>query len=221
MPSVSPPVGFEAVDTTIAIEIRENTTLLLVRHGQSTWNAEGRWQGQADPPLSSFGRQQAAAAAERIGAVDAIVSSTQQRAAETAAIISEALGIGPVAELHGLRERSAGPWSGLTRNEIDAAYPGFLDNDHRPEGYESDDRLLSRTLDAIGHIALTHTGSTVVVATHGGVIHNLERHLGLIEGRVPNLAGRVIHLHRSGLRAGEKLRLLDEEFITGGDPRRL
>lgn len=221
MPSVLPPVGFDVVDTTISIETRENTTLLLIRHGQSTWNAEGRWQGQADPPLTSFGRQQAAAAAERIGAVDAIVSSTQQRAAETATIISEALGVGPVAGFDGLRERNAGPWSGLTRHEIDASYPGFLDNDQRPEGYESDDRLLSRTLSAIGRIADAHVGSTIVVATHGGVIHNLEQHLGLVDGRVPNLAGRVFHLSRSGLMAGEKLRLLDEAFLTGGDPRRL
>lgn len=221
MPSVSAAVGFDRVGTTNENEPRSGTSLLLVRHGQSTWNAEGRWQGQADPPLSSFGRQQAATAAARIGAIDAIVSSTQQRAAETAAIISDALGIGPVIGFDGLRERSAGPWSGLTRDQIDIDYPGFLEHDRRPPGYESDASLLERTLDALHRIADRHRNATVVVATHGGVIHNLEQHLGLDEGRVPNLSGRVVLRGQSGWVAGAKLTLLDENLVTGGDPRRL
>ena len=63
--------------------------LLLVRHGQSTWNALGRWQGQADPPLTDIGRRQAAEASAAIGAVDAIFSSTLERARVTAEIIAE------------------------------------------------------------------------------------------------------------------------------------
>lgn len=199
----------------------QGTRLLLVRHGQSTWNAEGRWQGQADPPLTGLGRRQAAAAAARIGAVDAIVSSTQERAAETAIILSKALGIGPVIAFDGLRERNAGPWSGLTRAEIDAAYAGFLENDERPEGYETDASLLTRTLDALDQVAQANVDSTVVVVTHGGVIHNLEMHLGLEVGRVPNLSGRIIHLGVDGWVAGEQLTLLDEESVTGGDPNRI
>ena len=50
------------------------TRILLVRHGESTWNADGRWQGQADPPLSDLGRSQAAEAAAKVGTVDAIVT---------------------------------------------------------------------------------------------------------------------------------------------------
>ena len=89
--------------------------MLVVRHGQSTWNEQKRWQGQADPPLSEFGREQAGAAAKSIGNVDVIVSSPQMRASETASIISSIIGVGPVQLLEDLRERSAGIWSGLTR----------------------------------------------------------------------------------------------------------
>src|SRR4249919_1885580 len=96
------------------------TRVLLARHGQSEWNSAGRWQGQADPPLSALGRKQAIHAAERIGAVDAIIASDLQRAAETAFIIAEAIGVGPVITEPQLRERNVGEWSGLTRDEIEA-----------------------------------------------------------------------------------------------------
>src|SRR5438270_7968282 len=129
--------------------------VLLVRHGQSEWNALGRWQGQADPPLSDLGRDQARAAARALGAVDAVFASDLQRATETAHIIAGALGIGPVLIDERLRERDAGEWSGLTRDEIHERYPGYLPDDRhrtfapdpdgeprRPPGWESDEALL-------------------------------------------------------------------------------
>src|SRR3954464_6700209 len=88
--------------------------VLLVRHGQSEWNAVGRWQGQADPPLSDLGRAQARAAARSLGSLDAVYASDLQRATETALIIAEQIGIGPVILDPDLRERDAGQWSGLT-----------------------------------------------------------------------------------------------------------
>ena len=103
------------------------TRVLLIRHGQSEWNADGRWQGQADPPLTDLGRHQALHAARNLGTVDAIVASDLQRASETALIIAEALGVGPVVLEPGLRERDAGEWSGLTRAEIERDWPGYLD----------------------------------------------------------------------------------------------
>lgn len=102
------------------------TRVLLVRHGQSEWNADGRWQGQADPPLTDLGRAQAHHAARSLGVVDAIVSSDLQRAAETAAILAGELGVGPVVLDPDLRERDAGEWSGLTRSEIERDWPGYL-----------------------------------------------------------------------------------------------
>src|SRR3954449_1914254 len=105
---------------------RSGAALLLVRHGQSEWNAVGRWQGQADPPLTELGREQARLAARSLGALDAIFASDLQRATETALIISNALGVGPVVIDPDLRERDAGEWSGLTRSEIEEQYPGYL-----------------------------------------------------------------------------------------------
>src|SRR3954451_18850203 len=93
--------------------------MLLVRHGQSEWNATGRWQGQADPPLSDQGRQQAIDAAARIGSVDVVVSSGLMRALETARIIADQVGVGPVVVEPDLRERHVGEWSGLTHVEIE------------------------------------------------------------------------------------------------------
>src|SRR3546814_1711635 len=110
------------------------TRVLLVRHGQSEWNATGRWQGQADPPLTDLGRAQAHHAARSLGVVDAIVASDLQRAADTALIISGELGVGPVVLDEGLRERDAGEWSGLTRAEIERDWPGYL----RTDGHTSE-----------------------------------------------------------------------------------
>ena len=117
--------------------------LLFVRHGQSEWNALGRWQGQADPPLSDLGRAQArlaasaitAAAARAASPVTGIVSSTLVRALETAAIISDAIGVYPLHLERDLVERNAGEWSGLTRVEIDERFPGYLANGSRPPGF--------------------------------------------------------------------------------------
>jgi len=164
------------------------TRVLLVRHGQSEWNALGRWQGQADPPLSDIGREQARAAARSLGALDAIFASDLQRAAETAAIISAELGVGPVVIDERLRERDAGEWSGLTRGEIEERYPGWLDstsNKHtafasgegvrRPPGWESDASVLARALEAIVAIEGAVGDGDVLAVTHGGLIYTVEQ----------------------------------------------
>ena len=104
------------------------TRILLVRHGQSVWNADGRWQGQADPPLSDLGVDQAAAAADSdaVDGVRALYSSDLERARHTAQLLGVRLGLDPVVDER-LRERHAGAWEGCTRAEIDAGWPGFLD----------------------------------------------------------------------------------------------
>lgn len=201
---------------------RSKTVLLLTRHGQSTWNAEGRWQGQADPPLSKHGREQASFATSRIGVPDAIVSSPQARALDTAMIISQTLGVGPVMVHEDLRERSAGSWSGLTKVDIEANYPGWLDQGRRPDDFETDESLLGRVLPALVEIAEGMRGSTVLVLCHGGVIRAMEAHHGLEEGRVPNLSGRVMHVFDDDtLGIGEQIRFLDDTLATGGDGDRI
>ena len=151
------------------------TRMLVIRHGQSTWNEEKRWQGQADPPLSDFGRQQAIEASKSIGEVDVIVSSPQLRALETATIIGEQIGVGPVQTLDDLRERSAGVWSGLTRDEIDTRWPGWVEGDRRPEGWEYDVDLTPRVMGALQQVAEEFPGATALVVCHGGVIIAMEK----------------------------------------------
>jgi len=192
------------------------TALLLVRHGQSTWNAERRWQGQADPPLSDHGREQAFQAAANLGTVDVIVSSPQIRALETAAIIGTQLGVGPVQVVEALRERNAGMWSGLTTIEIEQQWPGWIDSPQRPEGWEVDADLLVRATGALDSIVEEFQGATLLVVSHGGVILVVEDHLRVRDGRVPNLHGRLVTSNRGALRAGERLELIPAEMRTGG-----
>lgn len=198
--------------------------LLLVRHGQSEWNADGRWQGQADPPLSDLGRLQARAAGATIGAVDAIVASPLERAHLTAMAISESVGVGPVLVVDDLMERHAGEWQGLTRAQIDAQYPGYLEDrgEHRrrPPGWEDDDVLLERVLRAIATILTELDGADDVVAvTHGGVIYALERHLGADFQRIPNLGARFVTVDATGRMAlGERLLLVDPDEVLVTSP---
>jgi probable phosphoglycerate mutase len=192
------------------------TSLLLIRHGQSTWNAERRWQGQADPPLSDHGRHQAIEAAASLGTVDVIVSSPQMRALETAGIISELIGVGPVQAVDDLRERNAGEWSGLTTDEIQQRWPGWIDSPRRPEGWEADNQVLLRVMAALDVVVEEFLGATLLVVSHGGVILVVEDHLQVRDGRIPNLHGRVVRSSGGELVPGERLELIPAEMRTGG-----
>ncbi len=184
--------------------------MLLLRHGQSEWNALGRWQGQADPPLSPLGREQARSAVARLGVVDMIVSSDLDRALTTAAILAEGLGVGPVMVEPRLRERSAGEWSGLTRAEIDEQWPGYLAERRRPPGFEPDQVLRSRVRAALDDVAGDHPGAEVLVVSHGGVVYVLEEDADLPFVRLPNLAGRWVDHQGSRLRMGDRIELVDD-----------
>ena len=193
--------------------------LLLVRHGESEWNAVGRWQGQADPPLSDVGRQQALVAAGVVGSVDAIVASPLERAHQTALIISEALGIGPVGIVTDLQERHAGEWQGLTRDQIDEQYPGYLVDRRRPPGFEPDESLLGRALAALDGIAAELDGAEdVLVITHGGLIYAVERHLGEPFVRIPNLGARQLTRTGDGWAIGDRMLLIDPTEVEVTNP---
>lgn len=193
------------------------TRILLVRHGQSEWNADGRWQGQADPALSELGRLQARAAARSIGTVDVIVASPLERATDTAEIIAGELGIGPVVILDGLMERCAGEWEGLTRAQIDEQYAGYLADGKRPPGWEHDDDLLERALTAVEAIAqVVGDDGDIVAVTHGGVIMRIEDHLGGGHHRVPNVGGRWIERRREQWWLGDRIELLDPAHLAEG-----
>ena len=188
--------------------------MLLVRHGQSEWNATGRWQGGADPDLTELGRQQAFHAAARIGTVDVIIASPLIRALETAQIISGQIGVGPVVVEPGLAERDAGEWEGLTRAEIEQDWPGYLGHDRWPPGYEGHDQLMTRTIDALARIEAEYRGAELLVLTHGGVIGALERDGGLPWERMPNLGARRLIHHGDRFAIGERLVLVDDDELT-------
>jgi probable phosphoglycerate mutase len=191
------------------------TTLLLVRHGQSTWNAAGRWQGHADPPLSALGQEQARQAGARLasdGRVDAVVTSDLQRAHRTATLVAGVLGLDPVVDER-VRERDAGEWTGLTRDEIERDWPGYLAEHRRPPRFEDDATLLARVLPALADLGARHAGGRVLVVTHGGVVRTVERHHGTKAPPLANLGGRVVHVPVDGasLTTGDAL------LLVGGD----
>ncbi|HUW03692.1 MAG TPA: histidine phosphatase family protein [Acidimicrobiales bacterium] len=187
------------------------SNLLIVRHGQSEWNAVNRWQGQEDSPLSEHGRQQAFAASVHVGVVDLIVASDLERARVTAEIIAESIGVGPVQVDPDLRERHAGEWQGLTRSEIHERFPGWLDDGRRPEGWEPDEAVVERASASLRRWA--PVGATILVVSHGGVIRTLETSLGEPGRRVPNLGGRTF-VGEDTFHLGEAIELIDEDLAT-------
>ena len=169
------------------------TRFLLVRHGQSTWNAVGRWQGRADPPLSDLGAEQARRAADSVvhhGPFDAVATSTLHRARRTGELIATACTIDLLDPFEDLIERSAGDWEGLMRTEIEAHYPNWLAEHRRPPGYEPDDEIIARATEALRLIAARHPDGNVLVVSHGGVINALERDAGEAWRQLTNLEAR-------------------------------
>jgi len=157
------------------------TTILLVRHGQSEWNREGRWQGHADPPLSDAGRRQARELADRLARVrlDAIYASDLERARATAEVVAEAHRIAVTVDA-ALREIDVGEWSGLTTAEIERRYPEGLrrhaDGDDGWRDGEPHEAMSARIVAAIGRIAAAHPDGQVLCVLHGGVMRALLAH---------------------------------------------
>jgi broad specificity phosphatase PhoE len=151
------------------------TRLLLVRHGETGWNLDSRFQGHADPPLNETGRTQArklaAALANRSFA--AVYTSPLRRAFETAEIVAAPHGLRPVA-VKGLREVDVGAWQGLTRDEVERRFPeqfrrwlAFGEGWDDGESYEEMGR---RVIASLFELARLHEGETVLGVTHGGPI---------------------------------------------------
>ena len=154
------------------------TTVYLARHGQSDWNAAGRWQGHADRPLTALGLRQAAELAEELAGVplDAVYSSDLRRAHETAEAVAAPRGL-PVVVLRELREVDVGSWSGLTRAEAKERFPRefgrWADGGHGWDDGETYERMAERVVEAVGRIAAGHFGGTLLVVSHGGPIRAL------------------------------------------------
>lgn len=151
------------------------TTILLVRHGETDWNRERRFQGHADRPLNAVGRAQAEKLAALLAheSVAAIYSSDLERAHGTALIVSRKLGV-PVATDPALREIDVGRLEGLTYPEVVSRWPDFHDREAELgfawAGGETFDELAGRALAALERIAGTHPGQTVVTVGHGAMM---------------------------------------------------
>lgn len=149
------------------------TYLWLVRHGQTDWNAEGRYQGQADPPLNAAGRAQAEGVAALLAgqAFAALCSSDLQRARETAQIAGRLLGLTATLDPR-WREINLGDWEGLRVEEIVRRYPREwsrrLKNPlhARAPGGESLAQVAARTQAAADSAARAHPGGRVLVVSH-------------------------------------------------------
>lgn len=197
------------------------TEILMVRHGQSEWNAQGRWQGQADPPLSPLGLEQASAAGAHLtgwDAFDGIATSTLDRAATTGDRIAAALGFDTLYRTANLAERSAGEWSGLTRDEIEQQYPGYLKSRRYPPGYEGDDDLLPRIRQGFLDVLANVPGERLLVVAHGGLVYCIEQSLGLPFRHLSNLGARWLTVDaEANVTLGDRVDLLvdyDGEHTT-------
>jgi broad specificity phosphatase PhoE len=165
--------------------------MLLVRHGQSTANAQGIWQGQMDFPLSEEGRRQASLAGTGLSGerFEGLYSSPLSRAFETAEIIRDRTGFaGEVVPLGGLSERHGGILEGHTwaeqehRNpELAEKFLALPEEERWPlVGAETDEEVIARFEAALESIRVLHpAGSRLVVVSHGGVMRAyLREHFG-------------------------------------------
>lgn len=154
------------------------TQVILIRHGQTDWNVAGRWQGHSDIPLNDTGRSQARALAQRLKKwqLTALYTSDLSRAAETAAIIGQAVALEPI-PMFAWRERFCGDFEGLTNADIAERFPeqwAKLQQGHLelPNG-ETAPVLLGRIMPAFEALIASHQGQRFAIVSHGGVLRLL------------------------------------------------
>jgi broad specificity phosphatase PhoE len=155
------------------------TTFVLVRHGETDWNRERRFQGHADAPLNEAGRRQAAALADALAGEHfaAVYSSPLRRALETAEIVAARLDL-PVEARDGLMEVDVGSWSGLTTAEVEKRFPDGFNHwaETRAGGWtdgETYEELGARVVRDLRALAERHPEETVLAVTHGGPIRSV------------------------------------------------
>ncbi len=193
------------------------TELLVIRHGETDWNLQHRFQGQIDVPLNGTGHEQARRLAARLVGepLDVLVCSDLARARQTAAPLAAALGMEPQAEplwreqsfgvLEGLdvptiRSRHAPLWERWTRHDADYALP---------QGGESNIAFHARVMTALRALVAAHAGRRIAVVTHGGVLDMLWRQAqglplaGPRRCEIPNTG-----INRLGWLGGTSLRVL-------------
>ncbi len=155
--------------------------LILLRHGETDWNIQGRMQGRTDTPLNAQGLTQAQRLAERLmreEQIDAIYTSPLARARITAEIVGQKLGLKPIPDER-LMERGAGVFEGLTAPEFAERYPdlhrAWLNEAHRPNlpGAEARDDFHRRVAAFLDSIRAEHPHQRIAVVSHGGTLSML------------------------------------------------
>lgn len=153
------------------------TKIIFVRHGQTSWNDLGMYQGHTDIPLNQIGLEQAAKAGQRLKneKVAAIYSSDLLRAKQTAEIIARGHNL-PVIIMPEFREINFGIWEGKTFKDIEELYPEMLKiwktkpQDLKiPEG-ETFPEMLKRAWKGLKILLARHKDETVIIVAHGGTI---------------------------------------------------
>jgi broad specificity phosphatase PhoE len=148
-----------------------------------------------------------------------VISSDLERASITGDLLAEEVGCPNRRSDIRWRENHAGDWQGLTRQEINQGWPGWLDADKRPSNFESVESTTERTLSALADIVKFHPGGCILVVSHGGVIRLLRRHFTGKEHRFPNLSGSWFEHDGNEWQAGSllfPLELIAEELRNTG-----
>jgi probable phosphoglycerate mutase len=176
------------------------TILYLVRHGETDWNATGRWQGHTDVPLNERGLQQARLLAQRLldegVRFDAIYSSDLTRAYQTAWEIGSLLKVA-VQLWPPLREIDMGAWSGLTREEIHARYPDEYTRLERGEDIrrgingETKAAMRQRVTHSVEAMVAQHPDETLALVTHGGPVRALVSYVAERYGGTVSQANQI------------------------------
>lgn len=156
--------------------------LVLVRHGETDWNREFRFQGQIDVPLNATGHAQAARLAERLASepVQQLYSSDLIRTLQTASPTADRMKLNSLADAT-LREQAFGVIDGMRVPDIQAQHPDIwarwraFDPDYAPPGCESQRQFQARVMGAVARLVVRHPGQTLVMVTHGGVLDMIYR----------------------------------------------
>jgi broad specificity phosphatase PhoE len=180
--------------------------IFLIRHGETEWNHEDRWQGHSDVALNAAGRDQATRLARRLAETgtrfDRLYSSDLRRAWETAEPIGAALELRPIAA-PALREIDLGVWAGKTRAEIARAFPQDwarlqTGEDFRRGGGETFAVFQRRVLNWLEGVARDRPGRTICAVTHGGCVRAILLHalsLGWIDRRqIPSIRNASVSI---------------------------
>ena len=188
------------------------TELILLRHGETDWNRELRFQGHVDVALNAIGLEQARRLAGRLAGETAhgLYASDLLRAQQTAQPVARQLGLSSVTDA-ALREQCFGQVDGMKVDDIKTQHPlawegwlRFHEDFCMPEG-ESTRQFHARVMDAVQRIVAAHGDSTLVVVTHGGVldmIYRTARSLGLSgprQSEIPNAGLNRVRVHEGGI----------------------